>query len=93
MYLKASLLHEFSGKTTSAFSAEGEAPSSVDQDFGDTWAELALGGAPTDCRHPACSMWISRRALTVIMKYDGRPMQAFALPSDAFDFDSSSLIV
>ncbi len=43
-YLKASLLHEFSGKTTSTFSAEGEATSSVDQDFGDTWAELALGG-------------------------------------------------
>lgn len=43
-YLKASLLHEFSGKTTSTFSAEGEATSSVDQDFGDTWAELAFGG-------------------------------------------------
>lgn len=43
-YLKASLLHEFSGKTTSTFSAEGEVTSSVDQDFGDTWAELALGG-------------------------------------------------
>lgn len=43
-YLKASLLHEFNGKTSSTFSAENESTTTVDQDFGDTWAELALGG-------------------------------------------------
>lgn len=43
-YLKAGLLHEFSGKTSTTFSAENEPTSTVDQDFGDTWAELTLGG-------------------------------------------------
>ena len=45
LYLKASLLHEFNGKTSSTFSAENEPTTTVDQDFGDTWAELALGGS------------------------------------------------
>lgn len=43
-YLKAGLLYEFSGKTSTTFSAENEPTSTVDQDFGDTWAELTLGG-------------------------------------------------
>ena len=43
-YLTAGLLHEFSGKTSTTFSAENEPTSTVDQDFGDTWAELTLGG-------------------------------------------------
>lgn len=43
-YLKASLLHEFDGKTGSTYSAVNEPTSGVDQDFGGTWAELALGG-------------------------------------------------
>ena len=43
-YLKASLLHEFSGKTKTTFSAVGEPTSTVEQDFGDTWAELSIGG-------------------------------------------------
>ena len=43
LYLKASLLHEFKGTTVSTFSAENEPTGKVDQDFGDTWAELTLG--------------------------------------------------
>ncbi len=45
LYLKASLLHEFKGATASTFSAENEPTATVDQDFGDTWAELTLGGS------------------------------------------------
>ena len=44
LYVKASLAHEFAGSTSSTYSAENEPTSSVDQDFKDTWAELALGG-------------------------------------------------
>ena len=43
LYLKANLLHEFKGTTASTFSAENEPTATVDQDFGDTWAELTLG--------------------------------------------------
>ena len=43
LYLKANLLHEFKGTTASTFSAENEPTGKVDQDFGDTWAELTLG--------------------------------------------------
>ena len=43
LYLKANLLHEFKGTTASTFSAENERTATVDQDFGDTWAELTLG--------------------------------------------------
>ena len=43
LYLKANLLHEFKGTTASTFSAENEPTATVDQDFGDTWAELSLG--------------------------------------------------
>ena len=43
LYLKANLLHEFKGTTASTFSAENEPIATVDQDFGDTWAELTLG--------------------------------------------------
>ena len=44
LYAKASILHEFKGDTAATFSAEGEDTSRVEQDFGDTWAELTLGG-------------------------------------------------
>ena len=43
LYLKANLLHEFKGTTASTFSAENEPTGKVDQDFGDTWAELTMG--------------------------------------------------
>ena len=43
LYLKANLLHEFKGTTASTFSAENEPTGKVDQDFGDTWAELTVG--------------------------------------------------
>ena len=43
LYLKANLLHEFKGTTASTFSAENEPTGKVDQDFGDTWAELIVG--------------------------------------------------
>ena len=43
LYLKANLLHEFKGTTASTFSAENEPTATVDQDFGDTWAELTVG--------------------------------------------------
>ena len=43
LYLKANLLHEFKGTTASTFSAENERTATVDQDFGDTWAEISLG--------------------------------------------------
>ena len=43
LYLKANLLHEFKGTTASTFSAENERTGKVDQDFGDTWAELSIG--------------------------------------------------
>lgn len=44
LYAKASILHEFKGDTAVTFSAEGEDTSRVEQDFGDTWAELTIGG-------------------------------------------------
>ena len=43
LYLKANLLHEFKGTTASTFSAENEPTATVDQDFGDTWAEISIG--------------------------------------------------
>ena len=44
-YLKASLLHEFSGDTSATYTSESNGtPTTIKQDFGDTWAELALGG-------------------------------------------------
>ena len=43
LYLKANLLHEFKGTTASTFSAENEPTGKVDQDFGDTWAEISIG--------------------------------------------------
>lgn len=44
-YLKAGLFHEFDGNTSTTFSAYGEPTKSVHQDLGDTWVEIALGGA------------------------------------------------
>lgn len=44
MYAKVSVLHEFDGEVTTTFSAEGEPVSSIDQDFGDTWMVLGIGG-------------------------------------------------
>lgn len=44
VYLKASVLHEFDGDASATFSADGERTATVKQDFGDTWAELTLGG-------------------------------------------------
>lgn len=44
-YLKASLLHEFDGDTSATYTSESNGtPTTIKQDFGDTWAELALGG-------------------------------------------------
>lgn len=44
-YLKASLLHEFSGDTKASYTSDtDDTPITIKQDFGDTWAELALGG-------------------------------------------------
>ena len=44
-YLKASVLHEFDGDTSATFTSESNGtPITIKQDFGDTWAELALGG-------------------------------------------------
>ena len=43
-YLGANLLHEFDGELSSTFSAENEVTKVVAQDYGDTWAELTLGG-------------------------------------------------
>lgn len=44
-YLKASVLHEFDGDTSATYTSESNGtPTTIKQDFGDTWAELALGG-------------------------------------------------
>lgn len=44
-YLKASVLHEFDGDTSATYTSESNGtPITIKQDFGDTWAELALGG-------------------------------------------------
>lgn len=44
-YLKASILHEFDGDTSATYTSESNRTSTtIKQDFGDTWAELALGG-------------------------------------------------
>ena len=44
-YLKASVLHEFDGDTSATYTSESNgSPTTIKQDFGDTWAELALGG-------------------------------------------------
>lgn len=44
-YLKASVLHEFDGDTFATYTSESNGtPITIKQDFGDTWAELALGG-------------------------------------------------
>lgn len=44
-YLKASVLHEFDGDTSATYTSESNgSPITIKQDFGDTWAELALGG-------------------------------------------------
>lgn len=44
-YLKASVLHEFNGDTSATYTSESNStPTTIKQDFGDTWAELALGG-------------------------------------------------
>lgn len=44
-YLKASVLHEFAGDTSATYTSESNGtPITIKQDFGDTWAELALGG-------------------------------------------------
>ena len=43
-YLKASVLHEFSGDISTTFAANNEPTKSTKQDFGDTWTELSIGG-------------------------------------------------
>lgn len=44
-YLKASVLHEFGGDTSATYTSESNgSPTTIKQDFGDTWVELALGG-------------------------------------------------
>lgn len=43
-YLKASVLHEFGGDTSATYTSESNgSPTTIKQDFGDTWVELALG--------------------------------------------------
>lgn len=45
IWLKASVLHEFCGDTTTTYTSDTNPdPVSVAQDFGDTWAELSIGG-------------------------------------------------
>ncbi len=44
VYLKASVLHEFSGDISTTFAATNEPTKSTKQDFGDTWTELSIGG-------------------------------------------------
>lgn len=44
-YLKASVLHEFGGNISATYTSESNgSPTTIKQDFGDTWVELALGG-------------------------------------------------
>ena len=65
VYVKASVLHEFSGNSSVTMLAANGESYSADKDYGDTWLEVGIGGNITLGKNFSCTvMWNAVLAVT-----------------------------